>query len=258
MSENREQQMSDTITLNRSLVVGVIVGVLALAAGLAIGFFWGQDSANALAEARITAMEDAIDAIQGMAGGSGSAEAAPQQPTAAPTLASVDVDDDPFLGGEDAKVVLVEFSDFRCGYCKRFYDETLPVLLETYGDDLKFVYRDFPVVGGAQAAVAAECADEQDRFWDFHNALFDDPAAYSSQEDFEALAGELGLDVEAFSACFVSEEVMTEITADATAAQAAGVTGTPTFFINGTRIIGARPVEDFIAAIDAALEAAGG
>lgn len=261
MSEN---QQPDTITLSRSLVVGVAVGVLALAIGLAAGYFWGTSTANQLSDARITALEDAITAIQQVAaigGAPAAAEAAPEatlEPTPEPTLADVTADDDPFLGPEDAPVVLIEFSDFRCGYCQRFYNETLPRLLETYGDQLKFVYRDLPVVGGAQAAVAAECANEQDKFWDYHNALFANASGYNSQEDFEALATELGLDLEAFSACYVSDEAMAEVTNDVADARAAGISGTPTFFVNGVRIIGARPYEDFVVAIDAALDIAGG
>lgn len=112
------------------------------------------------------------------------------------------------------------------------------------------------MVGGEVAAVAAECADEQGEYWPYHDALFEDPQARSTPEDYTALAGDLGLDPEAFSACLDSDEVRDEIINDYNDGRAYGVNGTPTFFINGVRLIGAQPLAAFQSVIDAELEAA--
>ena len=84
------------------------------------------------------------------------------------------VDDDPYIGNEDAPIVIVEFSDFFCSFCKRHFDQTLTPILENYGDYIRYVYRDFAQLTAESqpAAAAAECADEQGVFWDFHNDFF--------------------------------------------------------------------------------------
>jgi protein-disulfide isomerase len=86
-----------------------------------------------------------------------------------------DEDDDAFLGSPDAPVKVVEFSDFRCGFCRLFYHTTLQPLTQHYGDLIQFVYRDFPIFGAESinGALGAECAGDQGKFWEFHNMLFD-------------------------------------------------------------------------------------
>lgn len=118
------------------------------------------------------------------------------------------------------------------------------------------VYRDFPVVGGEVAAIAAECADDQGEFWPYHDALYENPQGYNTPEDYSTLAGELGLDAEVFSTCMESEEVREEIIADYNDGRSYGVSGTPTFFINGVRVVGAQPIDAFRSIIDAELAGA--
>lgn len=161
----------------------------------------------------------------------------PPTPTLIPNpIAS---DDDAFLGPEDAKVVIVEFSDFQCGYCGKWYQETLLKILEAYPDDVKFVYRDFPIFGddSVRAAMASECAEEQGKFWEMHNRLFDlhnsEEEVQLSQETLVSLAGELELDTDAFTECLVSEKYLDEIINDYQTARAYGFGGTPGFVING-------------------------
>lgn len=127
-------------------------------------------------------------------------------------------------------------------------------MLEQYGDQIRLVYRDFPVVGGEPDAEAAECADEQGQFWPYHDALFENFRAQSTTEDYVALAENLGLDTEAFRQCLESGTMRQEIIGDASDAQSYGVTGTPTFFINGVRIIGAQPLSVFQSVIDQELQ----
>lgn len=168
-------------------------------------------------------------------------------------------DDDPYIGGADALVTIVEFSDFRCGFCGRFATTVLPDLLDRYGDQIRFVYRDYPIIGGAssyQAAMAAMCANEQGRFWDYHNTLFANQSQLGSQNALFLIAESGGLDMDSFRDCFQTEAYREGILADYNQARALNITGTPTFFINGRPVIGAQPLEVFIEVIDEELAAA--
>jgi protein-disulfide isomerase len=187
----------------------------------------------------------------------------PLPPTSTPLPPEITVDDDPFLGSETAAVKVVEFSDYRCGFCRRFYDEMLFPLTEHYGDNIQFVYRDFPIFGeeSLNGAIAAECAGDQDMFWAYHNAIFDNQLSDAPlpliEETLVAMAETLELDVESWQACFDSDEAYDEVVVDALTAQNWEVTGTPTFFINGKRLVGAQPIENFFRFIDAELVAMG-
>jgi len=189
--------------------------------------------------------------------------ATPLPPTATPLAPEDTVDDDPFIGAADAPVKVVEFSDYQCGFCRRFYDETLFPLTDRYGDLIQFVYRDFPIFGqpSIEAAIAAECSGDQDQYWGFHNAIFDSQASSDRPElnraTFSAIAVSLELDLDAWNACFDDEATYNEVIADAIDGDAWGVTGTPTFFINGQAIVGAQPYEVFVQIIDAELVALG-
>ncbi len=111
-------------------------------------------------------------------------------------------------------------------------------MLEQYGDQIRIVYRDFPVVGGEQAAEAAECANEQEAFWPYHDALFEDARIYNTVDDYVGLANQLGLDVPQFRQCLESSKYRDEIVNDYNDGIAYGVSGTPTFFINGVLNMG--------------------
>jgi protein-disulfide isomerase len=161
-------------------------------------------------------------------------------------------EDDPAIGPTDAPVTIVEYSDFSCGYCKRFADETLSQIVDTYGDEVRFVYRDAPVLGAVEAAAAAECADEQGQFWAYHDYLFANRDKFD-QQSFIAIARRLNLDVDAFTACLKSEAINAEINEDFEAGQAAGLGGTPFFTVNGEPVSGAQPFEAFQSIIDVAL-----
>ncbi len=166
------------------------------------------------------------------------------------------------LGSEQAPVVIVEFSDFECSYCRLFYQQTLPRIADEYinSGKVRFSYRHFPVLADSSLvkAEAAECAGEQDRFWDFHNALFS--GKVSGQADESALkqalvqlAGELNLDTGRFETCLQEGRYRAQITEDYRTAQDAGVRGTPSFFINGKLLVGAQPLLAFRTEIESAL-----
>jgi protein-disulfide isomerase len=179
-----------------------------------------------------------------------------------PTLIPVGVaeQDDAFQGPDDAAVVIVEFSDFQCGYCGRWYQTTLPEILKAYPDQVKFVYRDYPIFGddSVRAAMAAECAEEQGHFWDFHNRLFDrltqNEGTPLNDETFISYAADMEMDVDSFSECMATDRYAEEVLADYQAAQSYGLRGTPGFVINGVvQSIGAQPFEVFSALIEAEL-----
>jgi protein-disulfide isomerase len=213
---------------------------LAFVAGLASGFvFWGRDE----------------EAVRTTADTGGTEQVVVQETNqqGQPTRFDISVDDDPALGPEDAPIVIVEFSDFRCPYCQRFHEDTFPALMEAYPDQIRFVYRDFPVVGGVEAAQASECADEQDAFWEYHDLLFSGGLELSTSA-YLSYAEDLGLDMDEFNACMDEERYADEVEADARYAASLGANGTPTFFINGIPLVGAQPLENFQQIIDAVLE----
>jgi protein-disulfide isomerase len=175
---------------------------------------------------------------------------------------------DQYRGNIDAPVTVVEFSDFQCPYCLRHVTETQPVLDEKYVDSGKvlWVYKHFPLNIHPQApaaGIAAECAADQGRFWEMHEALFASVDEWSISDPtpiFEELAGEVGLDADAFAACLADPEIAARVESDA-AEGAQFVQGTPTFIIvrgsQGSIIPGALPEASFSEVLDEELAAAG-
>lgn len=164
----------------------------------------------------------------------------------------VSIDDDPMLGDFEAPVTIIEFSDFECEYCAWFANEVEPQL-QSYFDsgEVCFVFRDFPLLShpkAGQVAKAAGCAAEQDRFWEYHDLLYANMEAHEIS-DLRSYAEELGLDMELYDSCFASDHRYDEIEEDIREGEAAGVTGTPTFFINGRKIVGAMEFPELETAI---------
>jgi protein-disulfide isomerase len=159
----------------------------------------------------------------------------------------------PALGPVDAPITIIEFGDFRCSYCKRFFDQTLEPLLTAYEGQVRFVYRDYPILGpeSVQAALAAQCADDQGQFWVFHDRLYQEQNL--TRAAFVQYATEFEMDVDTFTTCLDDAVHQSEVEADYIAGAQLGVGGTPTFFINGKILVGAQPYESFVAAIEAEL-----
>jgi protein-disulfide isomerase len=150
-------------------------------------------------------------------------------------------------GPQDAPVIIVEFSDFQCPFCKTV-NPTLGQLLEKYAGKVRLVFRDYPLAqlhpGAPMAHEAARCAGEQGRFWDYHDMLFDRSPRHSPGE-LKQYAQELKLDTAAFGRCLDSGKYEAEIARDVQEGGALGVTATPSFFINGRYLEGARPLAAF-------------
>jgi protein-disulfide isomerase len=166
----------------------------------------------------------------------------------------------PSRGAVDAPVTIVEFSDFECPFCARV-GPILRQLEEAYGGKVRRVYRQFPLVTlhprARKAAEASLCADEQQRFWEMHEALFEQPLALEPS-DLSAKAQRLGLDMQRFGACLDSGRFSARVEQDLQEGVRVGVTGTPAVFINGRMVSGARPYADFARIIDEELARASG
>ncbi len=168
----------------------------------------------------------------------------------------------PVLGNKDAKVTIIEFADFRCPYCEQFFTKVEPQLIKDYVDTgkVKFAFRQFPFLGPASnvAADAAECANDQGKFWDYHDWLYknqpdeSDTSMYTT-DNLTKTAVSLGMNGDDFKTCLDTKKEDSKATADYNDGQKAGVNGTPATFVNGVLISGAVPYAQFKAAIDAAL-----
>ncbi len=164
-----------------------------------------------------------------------------------PPRQKVEVSDgDRSKGPQNAPVVIVEFSDFECPYCQRA-TETLNELLTRYPDEIRFIYKDFPLPNHPNAFKAAEaghCANDQGKFWQFHDILFERQEALDI-ESLKTYAGELGLDVNVFSTCLEESRHADSVNEDMSVARSYGTSSTPTLFINGRPVFGAMPLEVF-------------
>jgi protein-disulfide isomerase len=162
------------------------------------------------------------------------------------------------MGAPDAPVTMVEFSDFQCSFCRKFWAETLPRLKETYirTGQVRFVYQHFAVLGepSVAAAQAVECAREQGKFWAYHDKLFESQGvgAFTGSK-LKRYGRELGLDVAAFSRCLDSGKYRQKVENETQLGIELGARGTPTFFLNGRMLAGAQPFEVFHSAIEGAL-----
>ncbi len=244
----------ETITLKRDTLWKVATGIFALLFIVALfsgGLnFSGPDS-------------------QGTSGNS-----VVQQPNQRPSIVEASVDDDPVFGNENAPVTMIEFSDYQCPFCRKFWTETLPQIKSEYIDTgkVKFVYRDFPLNSihpSAQAAAeTAECVRDnysEDAYWEIHDKIFSeqnildggDPiigpvkgTVQFSENDLKNWASDLGYEI---GGCLDSGKFTSEVQKDITDATAAGGRGTPYFVINGQPLSGAQPFSSFKQVIDAEL-----
>jgi len=175
----------------------------------------------------------------------------PVRVTLEPPRQSVAAGSSPAKGPTGAPIELIEFADFECPYC-RAAAPTVARVLATYGERIRFVYRNYPLAihpNARPAAEAAQCANEQGQFWPYHDRLFAAPDKLSTA-DLKQTAADLGMDAARFNRCVDEHAYQSTVEADARAGADAGVTGTPAFFINGRMLSGAQPYEVFARVID--------
>ncbi|MBI2670173.1 MAG: DsbA family protein [Candidatus Yanofskybacteria bacterium] len=186
-----------------------------------------------------------------------SAPRPPQTAQIVPDTASLE-DNDAVLGNPDAPVTLVEFGDYQCTFCTKFFNETEPTLIDKYvkTGKLKIVFRDLAINGreSQNAAEAAECAGEQEKYWEYHDRLYSERRGYNvgvfKKDNLIKFASDLGLDAEQFSSCYESGKYRQEIAKDSQDAARLGARGTPNFFLNGRQLVGAQPYQVFAGLID--------
>lgn len=165
-------------------------------------------------------------------------------------------------GEAGAPVSIIEYSDFNCGFCKKFHTETFSRIVDEYvkTGKARLSYKHFPFLAPSSnlKAQASECAAEQGKFWDYHEALFAGKVNGQGDEAtvkqaLGTLAIELQLDANKFNQCMSANDALARVTTDAQEGEKIGVRGTPSFVINGKLLVGAQPYEAFKSAIDAAL-----
>lgn len=250
----------------RSGLSSIATLLLGMVIGGALVFGLGNSGAPRTAQAPA-----AIDAAAVRAAAFEGAQAALRQNPAAAAPTDAQATNEPTFdmqprpansqGKADAPVVIIEYSDFECGYCKRFYDTTLKQIIDTYvaSGKVQISYKHFPFLADSSLpkAVVAECAAEQGKFWEMHNMLFSGRIPAGTDAEIAAAAtqvtGELGLDAAKFADCLKDDAVRARVLADADEGQRVGVRGTPSFLVDGELIVGAQPFAAFRLAIEQAL-----
>ncbi len=172
-------------------------------------------------------------------------------PAGIPPIVQVDNGHFPIKGTTGAKVQIVAFEDMRCPFCKQFFDNTESQLIKEYVDSGKatFAFRQYEFLGPASlvAGNAIECANDQNKFWEMHDYLYKnqpsetDTSMYTS-DNLSQIAGTLGMDATQFKGCMDNKTDDKKMQDDIAAGQKAGVSGTPTFYINGKQLVGAQPL----------------
>lgn len=255
---------TSNVMIKKSTFTGLIVVLVIV---ITISSFFAGSYVTNLDSDKIT-KSDFDTAISKLESKIGNNKQLPSQPNTPP--AKVSIDDDPMKGNPNAPITIIEFSDYECPFCGRFYANTLPLIEENYINTGKvnFVYRDFPIQSihdnALPAALASECADEQDSFWLYHNMIFDKKNMWEKLDgvnllkEFEQYAVVLGLNIEEFNSCLESGKYLNEIKKDLQDGRDYGVSGTPAFFIGNDKLgyvelTGAQPFESFQKVIDGML-----
>ena len=243
MGEQRPGNDRLTFTIKKSYLFVAVALLIGLGGGIGIGSaFLGSSSDQA--------------AVQGTNESSAFPTEAPP-----PSPVEVSIKGRPYLGPEDAAVTVVEFTDYECPFCSRHFRQTLPDLLREYEGRVRYVVRNYPIdilhPFAQKAAEAAECAYDQGKFWEYHDLVLENQDSLDSVS-LKKYASDLALDTGEFELCLDSEAKGEVVLQDRLDGREYGVTGTPTFFINGVIMVGAQPLSRFRTLIDAALASAGG
>ena len=226
----------DTVTFRRSHFYAVLT-VLAFAAGILLGYVvWGMDSPGANAASVQTAGQTSGPVVE-----------APVTQQAQYKRYDIPTDNFYALGPADAPITIVEFSDYQCPFCRRWFAEVYKPLLAAYPGKIRLVYRNLPLTSihpdALGAAEAAMCAGEQDVYWKYHDKLFSSQSLGTST--FVQYAQDLGLNMTVFEACISNHKYQKAIQTDSDFAINLGISSTPTFFINGLALVGAQPLDVF-------------
>jgi protein-disulfide isomerase len=264
VSESTDSQTkavsSDSSTTTLLLVVILVLGVVQLVLiALSSG---GGSGLSAEAEAKIDRL-DSFFASNAPGYGDGSlvpSESGQVAPTVAPQVGEPDITNRPFLGSADAPITIVEYSDFECPFCARFYSDAYQQLKDTYiaNGQVKLVYKDFALSFhqlAEPAGIATKCVFREvgnDAFFALHDTIFENQQALSTA-NLRVWALETGISESVYDSCIEDPEVVAQVQADFAEGQSFGVSGTPSFVINGQLLVGAQPFSAFEQVIDAEL-----
>lgn len=236
---------------NYALVVLLVVGAFAL------GTLYTK---NTFLEKQLLEAKGSPVAVAPTAGGT-----APTQPTAPVVPQNVKVtikDSDPIKGDPKAKVTVVEYADFQCPFCERFFTQTYPQIEKDYisTGKVKFVYKNLAFLGkeSTDAANASFCAREQNKFWEYHDKLFNSQQGENqgafSIDNLKKFAVDLGLNAGQFNSCLDANKYNADVQADVAEANTNGFNSTPSFAIGTKSLIGAQPYDQFKTLIEAELK----
>jgi protein-disulfide isomerase len=222
------------------LVVGFILGIITAQHG---------QSQYAEAEAELRAADSAVSPASAASAPDSVAESVDT------TVHVVATTGRPARGPDTAPVTIVEFTDYECPYCREHFLKTLPLLLAQYGDRVRYVVMNLPIPrlhpDAVGAAEAAECAADQGRFWEYHDRLF--VASELDRAALGSIAAQMHLDSTAFATCVDTRATAERVAGHLAQARSLGITGTPTFLVNGRLFHGAYPFEDFKSIVDSAI-----
>jgi len=256
ISEPEKRSGPERITIKKSTYNKLIIGIVSSL--IVVAFFTGYTLGSQTVQPLVIRENTQ------------SKNTTPQPTQAQPTEEArifVSLSDDPVRGNPNAPVTIVEFSDFQCPFCARFFAQTLPQIQQDYIDSgkVKLVFRDFPIdsihPNAIAGSIAAHCANEQGKFWEYHDKLFEGQtqwarlSASDATNTFKQYATELGLNSDNFNSCLSSGKSLDEINSDYRDGINYGVTGTPAFFIGNDKdgyvtVIGAKPYSSFQQVID--------
>jgi len=185
-------------------------------------------------------------------------------PPAPGVKVNVDAGHLPILGNKNAKVTVIEFADFQCPFCERFFKDAEPSIIKDYVNSgkVKFAFRHYAFLGQESnfSAEASECANEQGKFWEYHDYLYNHQGAENSgafaKDKLIGFATSLGINTDQFSSCLNSDKYAKQVSDDLSAGQKAGVSGTPASVVNGQLVVGAQPYSAFKTLIDQELSKA--
>lgn len=247
------------LSVQASILIGsLVIGVCVLLAG---GVIKPMGSSGSLT----------LGNTAGNVAPAGSTQPAPSS-SGNPVVQGVTAGNLPVLGDQNAKVLVVEYADYQCPFCEQFFTGAYPQIKKDYIDTgkIKFAFRDFPFLGQPQsdaagdesmnAANAARCANDQGKFWEFHDYLYshqgqEDGGAFS-KDNLKKFAADMGLNTSQFNQCVDGNSHQAEAQADMTAGKGYGVSGTPTVYVNGVQLVGAQPYSVFKQVIDQQLASA--
>ena len=270
-NNNNDKKNNNLITIKRSTFNKIVIGsIIALAASTFLGgYLLGQHGIE-MNRIETTTPQTQINNIP--------TTAIPQQPsltqdttgTSPHQISSIQLDNSPAMGNSNAPVTIVEFSDFQCPFCDAFFTDTLPQIKQEYVDTgkAKFILKEFPLdfhTNARLAANAAECANEQGKFWEYHDVLFKSQSQWENLSNsdassaFKQSAVDLGLKTSDFNSCLDSKKYDSLVSKESQEGSMYGVSGTPTLYVgnekNGyTQIVGAQPYSTFKQTIENLLQ----